>query len=263
MKKFLPIKPSPIDERDFILESVSLKMSTKLPDVFDMRTSIGPPRDQGADGACAAFTAACMKEYQEYQDVGFDEYMSPQFIYDNRENQTSSGMYSRDVMKILNKIGSVPENDFPYQSNMEISDSHLEIASNYRIKGYASIRTINALKESLYNNGPALIAVPVFNYGKYIWKPEGNQKMIGGHAMAIVGWNEEGFIIRNSWGKDWEDDGYTTFPYSHWGMQWEIWTTVDADSEEIAPIIDDRKEKKGKQKGFFNKILEWLVYIFS
>ena len=238
MKRVLPIKPSPVDERDFILESVSPKLKANLPQTFDMRHNLGPVRDQGADGACAAFTAACMKEYQEFQDIGFDEYMSPQCIYDNRENQNSEGMYSRDVMKILSNIGSVPENDFPYQSGMDISDEHLETASRFRIKGYASIRTIDGLKDSLFKNGPALIAVPVYNYGAHIWKPEGNQQMLGGHAMSIVGWNEEGFIIRNSWGPDWQLGGYTTFPYSHWGMQWEIWTTVDADSDEIAPIID-------------------------
>ena len=35
----------------------------------------------------------------------------------------------------------------------------------------------------------------------------------GGHAMTIVGYNNEGFIIRNSWGRNWNEDGYTTYFY--------------------------------------------------
>ena len=37
----------------------------------------------------------------------------------------------------------------------------------------------------------------------------------GGHAVTIVGYDELGFIIKNSWGKDWGDGGYArvTFDY--------------------------------------------------
>ena len=31
-----------------------------------------------------------------------------------------------------------------------------------------------------------------------------------GHACALVGYTEAGFIIRNSWGRDWGRDGYAT-----------------------------------------------------
>ena len=263
MEKSLPIKPSPIDERDFILESINPRLSNELPETFNMSRDFGPARDQGSDRTCAAFTAACIKERHERHNIGAGEYMSPQFVYDNRVNQDTSGMYSRDVMKILNKIGILPENEFPYHSYTEISQTHLETASKYRIKGYGSIHTIDALKESLYNNGPALISVPVYNYGKHMWKPEGSQQMLGGHAMAIMGWNAEGFIIRNSWGTKWQSNGYTVFPYTHWGMQWEIWTAVDADDAEIGPIIDDKKNKEENKKGLIRRFFDWLLSLFT
>jgi hypothetical protein len=98
-------------------------------------------------------------------------------------------------------------------------------------------------------NGPALIAVPVYNFGERLWQ-SGDGDMLGGHAMSIVGWNEDGFIIRNSWGTDWGSNGYTIFPYIHWGMQWEIWTTVDAESYGIGcktPI------------GCIHKFLNWVL----
>lgn len=39
---------------------------------------------------------------------------------------------------------------------------------------------------------------------------------LGGHAFAIVGYNNVGFLIQNSWGKDWGSGGFATLPYDDW-----------------------------------------------
>ena len=49
----------------------------------------------------------------------------------------------------------------------------------------------------------------------------------------MVGYNKEGFIIRNSWGTEWGDNGYTLYKYSDWGHHWELWTTVDIDNDDV------------------------------
>ncbi len=36
-----------------------------------------------------------------------------------------------------------------------------------------------------------------------------------GHAITIVGYNRDGFIIKNSWGKGWGDKGYATVSYDY------------------------------------------------
>jgi Papain family cysteine protease len=36
-----------------------------------------------------------------------------------------------------------------------------------------------------------------------------------GHAITIVGYNRDGFIIKNSWGKSWGDKGYATVSYDY------------------------------------------------
>lgn len=38
----------------------------------------------------------------------------------------------------------------------------------------------------------------------------------GGHAFAIVGYDEHGFLIQNSWGPEWGDDGFATLRYEDW-----------------------------------------------
>lgn len=37
----------------------------------------------------------------------------------------------------------------------------------------------------------------------------------GGHAVTIVGYNEDGFIIKNSWGSGWGDRGYAIISYDY------------------------------------------------
>ena len=224
----LTIKPSPYDERDWFVSSIYENLS--LPEKIDYSQILNPPRNQGEQGSCAAQSAACMKEWQEKKDIGYEGLMSPQFIYNNRENQESEGMHCRDVMKILSKKGSCFEDDYPYgkiEDPSLINSSVYQKASNFKIKNYAQINTINELKKAIYLNGPCLIAFPTYNYTNRMWIPQKGDKPLGGHAMTVVGYNAEGFIIRNSWGTNWGDNGYCIYPFYDWGSHWEIWTTID------------------------------------
>lgn len=38
----------------------------------------------------------------------------------------------------------------------------------------------------------------------------------GGHAFALVGYNEWGFVVQNSWGKDWGNKGFAVMTYADW-----------------------------------------------
>ena len=41
-------------------------------------------------------------------------------------------------------------------------------------------------------------------------------RSLGGHAFAIVGYNEVGFLVQNSWGTRWGRGGFATLPYDDW-----------------------------------------------
>ena len=237
LKKSLP------DDRDYIFSSNNLS----IPKTLDMRSNLQHIRDQGDQGTCYAQSTACMKEWQEKQDNGFNEYFSPQFFYNNRSNKyddnnnNDEGMYGRDVMKLIKTIGICRENSYPYgkiEDKSKISNSIYQEAKEYTIKSYYRINTMIDLKESLYRNGPCLIAFPVYNYEKDFWiKTSDSHK--GGHAVVLVGYNKDGFIVRNSWGKKWGNQGYSIYEYKDWGCHWEIWTTIDIDNN-----IDYEPSKK-------------------
>ena len=83
MKEYITnLERSPVDERDWKAEAIYNNVA--LPGSLDMRKDLQKIRDQGNQGTCAAQSGACMKEWQEKLDYSFDEYMSPQFIYNNR-----------------------------------------------------------------------------------------------------------------------------------------------------------------------------------
>jgi C1A family cysteine protease len=51
-----------------------------------------------------------------------------------------------------------------------------------------------------------------------------------GHAFSVVGYTEDAFILRNSWGETWGKQGYCHFPFADFGQQWEIWSVLFNDS---------------------------------
>lgn len=74
------------------------------------------------------------------------------------------------------------------------------------------------IKDNLYKWGPLSTAMQVypdfytFNPKTDIYEWNGQGSQIGGHAVEIVGWGTEDskdyWIIKNSWGSEWGDNGY-------------------------------------------------------
>jgi C1A family cysteine protease len=234
-KFLLNVERSPVDKRDYIAESV-YPADVNLPAELDLRPMLQPIQNQGSQGTCSAQVASCIKEYQEkkLQNLtGIDGKMSPQFVYNLREEPDYQGMTPRETMKILQKEGICREAIYPYgsiENPQNIPADAYSDAKNFTIEGYAQINTIEALKKGLYQDGVCYICFPVFNESPRMWKAAQGEKDMGGHAMAVVGYNKQGFIIRNSWGEDWGDKGYTIYPYEDWGAHWEIWTSIDTTS---------------------------------
>jgi C1A family cysteine protease len=245
------LQRSPNDPRDYMLESV-YPDDVKLPEIWDLRNNMLSIRDQGNQGTCSAQTVAAIKEWEELVDVEFKQHMSPQFIYNLRANTQIPGMYPRNTMEILFKIGIVPEINYPYGSNDHITDELYKIAEKYKIQGYAQVNTIDSLKKALFANGPCFIAFPVYDpQNMHFWKPNFvGQQAIGGHAVTIVGYRKNDFIIRNSWSAEWGELGHTYYPFDQFGMHWEIWTAIDADSnpEKLVKMLAIYKRKNRKKR---------------
>ena len=71
--------------------------------------------------------------------------------------------------------------------------------------------------------------------------PLTDPKQNGGHAFALVGYNERGFVVQNSWGTEWGASGFATLNY-------EDWVTNGTDCWAVAlGVPQDLSDLKGRQ----------------
>lgn len=227
--------------------------SVPFPETFDLREWASTPRDQGDRQTCAAFAAAAIREIHECRaspSAGHVR-MSPEFVYAQRKNRPMDGMYGRNVFQILKDVGIVPEDDFGYGVGSAPSEGLRETASKYRIANYAKVVSVDGLKRSLLELGPCYMQLPLVDptRGKF-WRGDSGGKL---HAVTVVGFTTKGFILRNSWGADWNGDGHTLLPYADWDYVKECWTSIDIRAEKhmdemksranLRLTTDDRRNK--------------------
>lgn len=256
----LCMQKSPHDERDFLYDQVCTA-HPPLPKTFSLKADMFPVRDQGPQGSCVAQTLSAVQEYNNQKDTLLKGYLSPQFIYDCRP-KNKAGMNCRNAMKFLKDYGVCLESTYPYRDNTKdakpkglkgFDSVTKQEAFIYRISNYAAVMTVYDMKNALFNDGPCLIAVPV--YGKIVsrtasgkpnyridadmWQKKDGYVKIGGHAMTVIGWDLNGFIIRNSWGDKWGNRGHCNFAFTDWGRHYEAWAVVDHVNENF----DNKKTK--------------------
>jgi C1A family cysteine protease len=88
----------------------------------------------------------------------------------------------------------------------------------HRAGGYYSVpKNEYEIRRDIYHWGPCSSGFVIYDdfldwngKGVYVWDKK--SELVGGHAIVIMGWGEEGgkkyWIVRNSWGRDWGDKGY-------------------------------------------------------
>lgn len=81
-----------------------------------------------------------------------------------------------------------------------------------------------------------------------------------GHAYAIVGYDETGFLIQNSWGTEWGSHGYALLPYDDWiANAMDCWVAqlgvVTHEHRAIAGSMTLRSDAEGKVKLAANEVL--------
>ena len=212
-----------VDKRDYKMFISSVK-STIYPNRYEI--TIPSVKDQGIVNSCVAHTlASFLEEVHKKENIQF----STGFIYGYRPVGYSQdqGMFPRQAVKTLLKIGDVPKESFDHNKELpeikKLVDSKFDelkdLASKYKIQSYARIYTKQDIMNCLYNDITVPISIPVYNnlaYDKntFVIK-EPNGECDGYHMVLLVGWNEKGYILQNSWGLDWADNGRAILPFDY------------------------------------------------
>lgn len=141
-------------------------------------------------------------------------------------------------MIVLQKKGVCTEKTRPYDIG-EFTDvpTNLENkeATKYIIPGYQRLNSISDIKHALCNDHLVVFSIAIYESFEnsvgsdgIVPVPQANEQELGGHAMCIVGYDDTlhggSFIVRNSWGTNWGDNGYCYMPYTMYKYIMDAWT---------------------------------------
>jgi C1A family cysteine protease len=214
-----------------------------LPPRFDWREQVEgglpPVRDQGSCGSCWAFATVgaleCNIKIRDKVSVDLSEQWLVSCNQETvpREWGCLGGWWAHEYFIKNSKTdpcgdsGAVLEINFPYEA--EDVDCDCPYQHDYFIQRCAyvgsedDVPSVDALKQAIYDYGPVTVAVcasiyfkiyesGVFDYESPCYSGKVN------HGVLLVGWDDtmgdKGvWILRNSWGEDWGEDGYMYIEY--------------------------------------------------
>jgi len=96
------------------------------------------------------------------------------------------------------------------------------LAQRRRLLSFSRIHTIDRVKHALIENGPVFITLPLYNSSPTFWKSNSDLAH-DFHAVAIEGYNSNGFFFRNSCCTDWGNNGWGYLPFIDWNRVVEAW----------------------------------------
>ena len=223
---------SPIDVRDYKL---AVDKAQVFPDTFEL--PMVRIKSQGAVGSCVAHSLSEVVEYYNKKQLNKSTEQSIVYIYGNRRNSVhkGDGMITRDALANMLKYGDVDKTKCP--GNYEVpeainrfeavADSLMEVGCKSRFSAYYKLNTAAEIKAALMNHGPVVMTITWYDDMEVIDGVLTTEKKnkSGGHCMVIYGWNEKGWLVQNSWGKNWGVNGTCIIPYD---LQLkEVWGVTD------------------------------------
>lgn len=203
----LGLIPSKIDGSEYIF---SCPKNNELPSKYSYKSVLPQVINQGRLSICVPCSLSAYLNWKENTNDGSNNDNSVDLfeIYNNRSNK-GDGMTYKDAFRYLRHNG------------VESAAGKLTIGT------YGKVETEKDLKFAIIANGPCFGALPVYSDDCDFWIKKNSQKLQGYHAISIIGYNEDGFIIRNSWGTSFCKDGNTIIKYSDFKLLLEIWTIID------------------------------------
>ncbi len=185
-------------------------------------------KDQGTCGSCWAFGTVGPLECNILIHDGFEKDLSEQYLVSCNEDNwgCNGGWWAHDyhewkIPPNESDAGAVYEYNFPYTASDEPCDPphahHEKITWNY-ILNSNSVPSVEDIKEAIYDYGPVSAAVCVnFAFQLYNDGIFSSDCSDINHGIVLVGWddnNGDGYwILRNSWGPDWGEEGYMRIEY--------------------------------------------------
>ncbi len=229
--------PPPVDLSYLSRQEVpqALQPRMMLAPNYDLRPlgKVTPVRNQGPYGTCWAYATFGSME----------SFLMPAESLDFSENNlvnldgfdygfSSGGHYFMSMAYLADWRGPVDEAEDPYPNPFS-SPSGLTVRKHSQqmrlIPGKSSPTGNDIIKQAVMENGAVYAS---YYHNDYYWNPVHNTYHFpgsgwGNHAVTLVGWDDDfdknkfafvpagngAYIVKNSWGADWGENGYFYVSY--------------------------------------------------
>ena len=242
IKRILNCDPSRETHRDWRYDNAEeagllAAAPASIPNSKDLRTTWWKINDQGSTGSCVGWATADSVLRWHFVKAGRlerNDRLSPRFVWmasKETDQFTSSpttfievaGTSLKAALDVARKFGVVRETVLPFDSSKLFGgeeESFYALAATMKINSYFNL-TLSAgsgpdeWKRWIATKGPILTRLTVDRTWMNAKDTGGNLDVYkaatarGGHAVAIVGYTPDRFIVRNSWGTtSWGDKGF-------------------------------------------------------
>lgn len=248
-KRILNCIPSPEREDDWRIDTAEdagvVAAAPRIPPRKDLRALWWRIQDQGSTGSCVGWACAdavLRWHFVKANRIATSELLSPRFqwLAAKETDEFSSrpttfveaeGTSLKAALDVSRKFGAVKDTVLPFASGMPYrgdAKTFYAIAAQLKISMYFNLgRDIANWRLWLATKGPILTRLNVDSTWEKATATKGRLDVYkpktarGGHAVALVGYTPDSFIVRNSWGTGWGDRG---FAYASLGYAQEAFT---------------------------------------
>ena len=221
------------DFRDFVYQPALVNLKPRLAVPKDLNI-----RDQGQEGACTGFGLAAVidrliKEREGKESKrkakGKDITVSARMLYemaqryDEWKGTAYEGSSCRGAIKGWYNMGVCQEALYPYAKDerTDFTIAAAKDARNNTIGAYYRLgNRISDYHAALSEVGAIYCSANVHEGWDRVNAETGkipfSKNTQGGHSFAIVGYDDQGFWIQNSWDTDWGMNGTALWTYEDW-----------------------------------------------
>jgi hypothetical protein len=224
-------RPDTLDFRDQMFVPTLVEVPTTIT-LASYRESEVPILNQGSQGACTGFGLATVANFllRRRKVVPDSSCVSPQMFYemarryDEWPGENYSGSSARGAMKGWHKHGVCTEPGWPCDAKKTDPKHFARRWSEASLRPLGAYFRVNhkdlvAMHCAISEVG-VLYATSTVHSGWDSVDKTGHIEFVhddlGGHAFAIVAFDEIGFWIQNSWGSNWGFHGFGRVTYADW-----------------------------------------------